>query len=89
MSNIKKLLGELQDDLLAVKGFINIRDLKATEFLNQKAFVDKEWEQHEGEHFLHPSTNCHFCVQNADLPSQADIIQDQEFRWGEEREVYD
>jgi len=31
--------------------------------------IDPEFEEHRLEHFKHPSINCHFCVQNADLPS--------------------
>lgn len=70
MSNIKRLLEELQVINLP-KGSLNLRELMATDFLNQRAgFVDGDWEQHVTEHGIHPSMNCHYCVQNADLPEE-------------------
>jgi hypothetical protein len=31
---------------------------------------DKEWQEHRTAHNGHPSANCHYCVENADMPEQ-------------------
>ena len=69
MSNIKKLLDELQDNLLEVKGFMNLRDQSAIDYLNKKAGIDPEWLEHREIHGMRPSANCSYRVDNADLPS--------------------
>ena len=31
---------------------------------------DKEWQEHRTLHNGHPSPNCHYCVETADVPEQ-------------------
>lgn len=71
MSVIKRLLGELQEDLLGVKELSNQQARIATAYLNNKAgLVDDEWEEHRIAHAMHSSMNCHYCVDNADIPEE-------------------
>ena len=71
MSNMKNLYLEVSEEL---------GGLSPEQLLKEHTkMLDKEWEDHKTIHRIKPDNSCPFCNQDADE------IQDQEFRWGDER----